>query len=92
MAPDETRLDAMLERVRSLPLSHDGAIEEIVDACDSPYTTMPEIAERVGHEPALAAIVMRQANSAYYGYGRRMENAARTPACCSASPPSARWR
>ena len=73
MAPDENRLDAMLERVRSLPLSHDGAIEEIVDACDSPYTTMPEIAERVGSEPALAAIVMRQANSAYYGYGRKME-------------------
>jgi HD-like signal output (HDOD) protein len=73
VASDDNRLDAMLERVRSLPLSHDGAIEEIVDACDSPYTTMPEIAERVGSEPALAAIVIRQANSAYYGYGRKME-------------------
>jgi HD-like signal output (HDOD) protein len=63
----------MLERVRSLPLSADGAIEDIVAACDSPTTTMPAIAERVGHEPALAAIIMRQANSAYYGFGRRIE-------------------
>ncbi len=66
-------LDAMLERVRSLPLSADGAIEDIITACDSPTTTMSAVAQRVGHEPALAAIVMRQANSAYYGFGRRIE-------------------
>jgi putative nucleotidyltransferase with HDIG domain len=63
----------MLDRVRSLPLSADGTIEAIVAACDSPTTTMGEIADRVGREPALTAVVMRQANSPYYGFGRRVE-------------------
>ena len=70
---DQARLDELIEKVRSLPLSDNGAIEQIVEACDSPLTTMPEIAGRVGREPALAAIVMRQANSAYYGFGRKVE-------------------
>jgi len=69
----QATLDDLIARVRSLPLSADGVLEEIVDACDSPTTTMPEIAEKVGAEPALAAIVMKQANSAYYGFGRRVE-------------------
>jgi HD-like signal output (HDOD) protein len=72
-AADQQRLDAVIDRVRSLPLSADGAIEEIIDACDSVQTTMGEIAERVGREPALAAIIMRQANSAYYGFGRKVD-------------------
>ena len=71
-APRAT-LDELIARVRSLPLSADGVLEEIVDACDSSTTTMGEIAEKVGAEPALAAIVMKQANSAYYGFGRRVE-------------------
>ncbi len=73
MAPAAATLEEILDRVRSLPLSHDGAIEEIVEACDASYSTMGDVADRVGGEPALAAIVMRQANSAYYGYGRRVE-------------------
>ena len=73
MTSDEWTIDDVVERVRSLPLSANGALEAIVDACDSRLTTMPEIAERVGREPALAAIVLRQANSAYYGFGRRVE-------------------
>ena len=48
-------------------------MEAIVEACDAPLTTMGGIAERVGHEPALAAIVLRDANSAYDGFGRRVE-------------------
>src|SRR5947209_8293024 len=34
---------------------------------------MVEIAAQVGAEPALTAVVMRQANSAYYGFGRKVE-------------------
>ncbi len=70
---DPARLDAMVERVRSLPLSADGALEAVLAACDSPTTTMVDIGERVGREPALAAVVMRQANSPYYGFGRKVE-------------------
>jgi HD-like signal output (HDOD) protein len=73
VAPAAGYLEEILDRVRSLPLSHDGAIEEIVEACDASYSTMGDVAERVGREPALAAIIMRQANSAYYGHGRRVE-------------------
>ena len=73
MTGDPQRLDAMLDRIRSLPLSADGSIEAIVDACDSPTTTMGEIGKRVGREPALTAVVLRQANSAYYGFGRKVE-------------------
>ena len=73
MIAETDQLDAVLGRVRSLPLSEDGAIEAIVTACDSPTTTMPEIARRVAREPALAAVILRQANSAYYGFGRKVE-------------------
>jgi HD-like signal output (HDOD) protein len=73
MTVDPQRLDAMVDRVRSLPLSADGSIEAIVAACDSTTTTMGEVAARVSREPALTAVVMRQANSAYYGFGRKVE-------------------
>jgi HD-like signal output (HDOD) protein len=67
------RLEELLDRARFLPLSEDGAIEGIVAACDDPRSSMHDIAERIGKEPGLAAVVLRQANSAHYGYGRRVE-------------------
>lgn len=76
MRPAPDALDAIVQRVRSLPLSTDGAIEQIVAACDSATATLPEVAQLVAREPALAAIVMRQANSAYYGFGRRVDTLA----------------
>jgi HD-like signal output (HDOD) protein len=69
----EERLDALVSRVRSLPLSADGAIEAVIDACDDPRSGMNDIAARIGREPGLAAVVMRQANSAHYAFGRRVE-------------------
>jgi HD-like signal output (HDOD) protein len=68
-----SRLEELLSRARSLPLSSDGAIEAVIAACDDPRSSMHDIAERIGQEPGLAAVVLRQANSAHYGYGRRIE-------------------
>jgi HD-like signal output (HDOD) protein len=73
MSDGQQRLDELLVRARSLPLSTDGAIEAILAACDDPRSSMHTIAERIGKEPGLATIVLRQANSAHYGYGRRVE-------------------
>ncbi len=69
----EQRLDEMVARVRSLPLSSDGAIEAVIEACDDPRSGMQDIATRIGREPGLAAVVLRQANSAHYAFGRRIE-------------------
>jgi HD-like signal output (HDOD) protein len=69
----EERLDEMVARVRSLPLSSDGAIESVIEACDDPRSGMQDIATRIGREPGLAAVVLRQANSAHYAFGRRIE-------------------
>src|SRR6195952_2603538 len=69
----EARLDEMVARVRSLPLSSDGAIESVIEACDDPRSGMQDIATRIGREPGLAAVVLRQANSAHYAFGRRIE-------------------
>jgi HD-like signal output (HDOD) protein len=67
------RLEELLDRARFLPLSADGAIEGIVAACDDPRSSMHDIAGRIELEPGVAAVVLRQANSAHYGYGRRVE-------------------
>ena len=34
---------------------------------------MHDIAAKIELEPGVAAVVLRQANSAHYGYGRRVE-------------------
>ena len=73
MHDQATRIDEFVDAARSLPLSADGAIEAVVDACDDPRSAMGDIAERIAREPGLAAIVLRQANSAHYGYGRRVD-------------------
>src|SRR3954452_4780584 len=74
MARQPDRLEDLLDRARFLPLSADGAIEAIVAACDDPRSSMQDISESIGKEPGLAAVVLRQANSAHYGYGRRVES------------------
>jgi succinate dehydrogenase/fumarate reductase flavoprotein subunit len=51
----------------------DGAIESVIAACDDPRSGMQDIATRIGREPGLAAVVLRQANSAHYAFGRRIE-------------------
>jgi HD-like signal output (HDOD) protein len=56
-----------------LPLSSDGSIESVIAACDDPRSGMQDIATRIGREPGLAAVVLRQANSAHYAFGRRIE-------------------
>jgi HD-like signal output (HDOD) protein len=63
----------MVAKVRSLPLSADGAIEAVIEACDDPRSGMVEIAQKIGREPGLAAVVLRQANSAHYAFGRKVD-------------------
>ena len=69
----QARLEALVEEARSLPLSADGVIEAVVESCDDPHASMADVSERIGREPGLAAVVLRQANSAHYGFGRRVD-------------------
>jgi HD-like signal output (HDOD) protein len=73
MTAENARLDSFVELARALPLSKDGAIEAVVAACDDHDSSMQDIADCIGREPGLAAITLRQANSAHYGYGRRVD-------------------
>ncbi len=66
-------LDTLVAQVRELPLSSDGTLEAVIAACDDPDTPITEIATHVGRDPALAAVVLRQANSAALGRMRHTE-------------------
>lgn len=66
-------LDALVARVRELPLSADGSLEAVLAACDDPDTPIHEIATHVGRDPSLAAVVVRQANSAALARRHRAE-------------------
>jgi len=66
-------LTRRLARCTDLP-SPSGIAIRIIDLCQNPETTMMEVAEVLGHDPALSAKLLRMANSALYARHRRTEN------------------
>ncbi|MDQ7093064.1 HDOD domain-containing protein [Desulfosporosinus sp. PR] len=67
------KLEHILNRVHALPSLPTAAVK-VVALTKNPATTVKELETVIGQDPALAAGVLRQANSAYYGYARRISS------------------
>ncbi len=65
------KLENILERVQSLPPLPSSAVR-IINLTKNPDVSVKDLETVIGHDPALAASILRQANSAYYGYARRI--------------------
>ncbi|WP_407306304.1 HDOD domain-containing protein [Desulfosporosinus sp. SB140] len=67
------KLEHILKRVHALPSLPTAAVK-VVALTKNPTTTVKELETVIGQDPALAAGMLRQANSAYYGYARRISS------------------
>lgn len=67
------KLEHILKRVQSLPPLPTSAMR-VIALTKNPATTVKELETVIGQDPALAAGMLRQANSSYYGYARRISS------------------
>lgn len=67
------KLEHVLKRVQTLPLLPTSAMR-VIALTKNPSTSIKELETVIGQDPALAAGMLRQANSAYYGYARRISS------------------
>ncbi|HUX46796.1 MAG TPA: HDOD domain-containing protein [Desulfosporosinus sp.] len=67
------KLEHVLKRIQALPPLPTSALQ-VIDLTKNPATSARELENVIGQDPALAAGVLRQANSAYYGYARRISS------------------
>lgn len=67
------KLDHILKRVESLPPLPTSALQ-VIELTKNPETSVKDLEAVIGQDPALTAGILRQANSAYYGYARRISS------------------
>jgi len=67
------KLEHVLKRIQTLPPLPTSAIR-VIALTKNPDTSVKELENVIGQDPALAAGMLRQANSAYYGYARRISS------------------
>ncbi|SDI41186.1 HDOD domain-containing protein [Desulfosporosinus hippei] len=67
------KLEHVLKRVHTLPPLPSSAIQ-VLELTKNPATSAKELETVIGMDPALTAGILRQANSAYYGYPRRISS------------------
>ena len=67
------KLEHVLKRVQALPPLPTSAMR-VIALTKNPATSARELENVIGQDPALAAGILRQANSAYYGYARRISS------------------
>lgn len=67
------KLEHILKRVQALPPLPTSAMR-VIALIKNPATSVKELETVIGQDPALAASMLRQANSAYYGYARRISS------------------
>ncbi len=72
-AGDGERLDELVEEVRDLPMSMSETLPAVIDACDDADTSVNQLSALIGADQSLVAMLLKLANSAYYGYARRIE-------------------
>lgn len=65
------KLEQILKRVQSLPLLPTSAMR-IIALTKNPDISVKDLEIVISQDPALAASILRQANSSYYGYARRI--------------------
>ncbi len=67
------KLEHILKRIQVLPPLPTSAMR-VIALTKNPATSAKELEHVIGQDPALAASMLRQANSAYYGYARRISS------------------
>lgn len=67
------KLEHVLKRIHTLPPLPTSAMR-VIALTRNPATSASELENVIAQDPALAAGVLRQANSAYYGYARRISS------------------
>ena len=67
------KLEHVLKRVEALPPLPTSALQ-VIALTKNPATSAKELEAAIGQDPALTAGILRQANSAYYGYARRISS------------------
>jgi putative nucleotidyltransferase with HDIG domain len=72
MQPDA--LTRLVDEVRDLPLTVSDVLAQVITECDNADASVSSLARIMAADQALAAMVLKLANSAYYGYARRIES------------------
>ncbi|KJR47744.1 HD domain protein [Desulfosporosinus sp. I2] len=67
------KLEQILKRVQSLPPLPTSALR-VIALTKNPSTSVKDLESVIAQDPALTAGMLRQANSAYYGYARRISS------------------
>lgn len=67
------KLEHVLKRIQALPPLPTSAMR-VIDLTKNPATSVKELETVIGQDPALTAGILRQTNSAYYGYARRISS------------------
>ena len=76
---DDLRLEALVRQVRDLP-ALPAAVVRVMQLTEDPKAGMADVARALASDQALAARVLKLANSAFYGASRRISRrAARAP-------------
>jgi putative nucleotidyltransferase with HDIG domain len=70
MHPTITKL---VEEVRDLPMSMSETLPAVIEACDNADTSVNDLTALISADQSLVAMLLKLANSAYYGYARRIE-------------------
>jgi HD-like signal output (HDOD) protein len=64
----------LVDDVRDLPLTVSDVLAQVITECDNADASVSSLARIMAGDQALAAMVLKLANSAYYGYARRIES------------------
>lgn len=63
----------LVDEVRDLPMSMSDTLPAVIEACDNADTSVNDLTSLISADQSLVAMLLKLANSAYYGYARRIE-------------------
>jgi putative nucleotidyltransferase with HDIG domain len=66
-------ISTLVEEVRDLPMSMSETLPAVIEACDNADTSVNDLTGLISADQSLVAMLLKLANSAYYGYARRIE-------------------
>src|SRR5262245_60227141 len=68
---ENVTLMELVDEVRDLPLTVSAVLAQVISECDNADASVSSLARIMAGDQALAAMVLKLANSAYYGYARK---------------------
>src|SRR5262249_48159303 len=71
---ENVTLMELVGEVRDLPLTVSAVRGQVISECDNADASVSSLARIMAGDQALAAMVLKLANSAYYGYARKIES------------------